>query len=79
MNVYVVVGTIENVYQEIIGGPFEAHPKKEIVRIFKDESAAENFVKNSQLKCPRKHSYGDTSYYKGGYYELEVETHEVEG
>lgn len=76
--VYVVVGTTENVYQDEIGGEFLPHPSKEIVRIFKKEQDAEDFIKNSKLKNPERKSYGDTSYYKGGYYELESETHTVE-
>jgi len=78
MNVYVVIGTRENVYQERIGGEFAAHPDKEIVKIFSNEIAANDFVKNCKLKQPTRKPYGDTSYYKNGFYDLEIETHTVE-
>lgn len=77
MRVYIVIGTTESVYQDEIGGPFLPHPDKEIVEVFSNREDAENFVKNSKLKKPERRSYGDTSFYKGGYYELEIEDHEV--
>lgn len=77
-SVHVVIGTRENVYQDTVGGNFEPHPEKEIVRIFTDESEAENFVRNSRLKTPKKQRYGDTAHYKQGYYELEIESHKLE-
>jgi hypothetical protein len=79
MRVYIVIGTTEGVYQDEIGGPFLPHPDKEIVEVFSKQEDAENFVKNRKLKKPERGSYGDTSFYKGGYYELEVEEHEVRG
>jgi len=78
MKVYIVIGTTEGVYQDEIGGNFVAHPDKEIVSVFAKQEDAENFVKNRKLKKPEKRSFGDTSHYKGGYYELEIEDHEVE-
>lgn len=77
MRVYIVIGTRENVYQDTIGGQFIAHPDKEIVEAFRTQEDAENFVKNSKLKKPKHERYGDTSFYKGGYCEMEVEDHEV--
>jgi len=77
MNVYIVMGEIEGVYQDEIGGPFVSHPRKEIVRVFSDKEAAENWVKTCKLSKPRKDSYGDTSYYRFGYYNMDVESHEV--
>lgn len=78
MKVYVVIGETENIYQDEIGGPFVPHPKKEIVRVFSSQEDAENFVGNMKLKEPQRMSYGDTSFYRGGYYEMEIEDHDVE-
>jgi hypothetical protein len=78
MRVYIVLGTRENVHQDTIGGEFVAHPDKEIVEVFRTQEDAENFVKNSKLKKSKRERYGDTSHYKGGYYEMEIEDHEVE-
>ena len=78
MNVYVVLGTKQNVYQDTIGGQFEPHPDKEIVKVFSDENKAKNFVENAKLAKPKKERYGDTSYYRGGYEDMEIETHSVE-
>jgi hypothetical protein len=43
------------------------------------EDAGEISSRIAILKKPERRSYGDTSFYKGGYYELEVEEHEVRG
>jgi len=78
MRVYIVLGAKENVYQDSIGTEFVAHPDKEIVEVFRTQRDAENFVRNRKLKKPEKISYGDTSFYKGGYYEMEIEDYEVQ-
>lgn len=78
MNIYVVVGEIEGVYQDEIGGPFVSHPRKEIVRVFSNKQTAEYFVQNCKLLKPKKERYGDTSYYKFGYYDMALESWEVE-
>lgn len=77
MTVYIVMGEIEGVYQDEIGGPFVSHPRKEIVRVFSDKETAENWVKTCKLSKPRKDSYGDTSCYKFGYCTMEIESHEI--
>jgi hypothetical protein len=77
MTVYIVMGEIEGVYQDEIGGPFLSHPRKEIVRVFSCKETAENWVKTCKLSKPRKDSYGDTSYYRFGYYDMDVESWEV--
>jgi len=77
MNVYIVMGEIEGVYQDEIGGPFVSHPRKEIVKVFANKQTAEYFVENCKLSKPKKERYGDTSYYKFGYYDMDVETWEV--
>jgi len=78
MTVYVVIGEKENVYQDEIGGPFLPHPDKEIVKVFSDEENARKFVADNKLTKRKKERYGDTSYYRNGYYDLEIESWEVE-
>lgn len=73
MVVYIVIGESECVYQDKIGGPFTEHPTKEIVTGFFKEKDAKNYIKNCKLKQPKHQSYGDTSYYKGGYFSMEYE------
>ena len=46
--------------------------------VFAKQEDAENFVKNRKLKKSKRERYGDTFHYRGGYYELEIEDHEVE-
>ena len=75
MQVYIVIGTKENVYQETVGGEFLPHPDKEIVRVFSSGEQARQFVATSKLAKPTRKSYGDTSYYRGGYYDMEIENH----
>ena len=78
MMVYIVVGEVEGVYQDEIGGPFVPHPRKEIVQVFSDFSDATKFVSDNKLTKSKRERYGDTSYYRNGYYSLEIETWEVE-
>jgi hypothetical protein len=78
MKVYVVLGTKENVYQDEIGGHFVPHPDKEVVKVFSSQESAENFIRNNKLNRPKKERYGDASYYKGGYCEMEIECAELE-
>ncbi len=78
MNVYIVVGTKENVFQDEIGGPFLPHPDKEIVQVFSDFSDATKFVSDNKLAKGKRERYGDTSYYRNGYYDLDIESWEVE-
>lgn len=77
MEIFIVIGTKENVYQDTIGGQFEPHPDKEIVKVFYDKDEAENFVQKSKLIKPKREPYGDTSYYRGGYIDMEIENHTV--
>jgi hypothetical protein len=78
MTVYVVIGEKENVYQDEIGGPFVPHPDKQIVKVFSDGESARKFVADSKLSKGKRQPYGDTSYYRNGYYDLEIESWEVE-
>lgn len=78
MNVYIVIGERENVYQDEIGGLFLPHPDKEIVKVFSDGESARKFVADSKLTKGKRQPYGDTSYYRNGYYDMEIESWEVE-
>ena len=78
MMVYIVIGEVEGVYQDEIGGPFLPHPRKEIVKVFSDGKSARKFVADSKLVMGKRQPYGDTSYYKNGYYDLEIESWDVE-
>ncbi len=68
----------ENVYQDKIGEPFEPHYDKEIVCGFLDLEKAKQFIVDSRLNKPIKKSYSGNQYYKGGYYEMDYETIEIE-
>lgn len=74
--VYIVTGTTESVGQNRIGGAFEASYSKECVAAFSTREAAEEFVKSHKLSkpVPVKFSFSGTEYFKGGFYEMEVET-----
>lgn len=78
MIVYVVIGEKENVYQDEIGGPFLPHPDKEIVRVFRDGESARKFMADNKLSKGKRQPYGDTVYYRNGYYDMEIESWEVE-
>ena len=78
MNIYIVIGTKENVYQDTVGGEFLPHPDKEIVNVFSDFSDATKFVADNKLAKGKRERYGDTCYYRNGYYDMEIESWEVE-
>jgi hypothetical protein len=78
MKVYIVIGTRENVFQDEIGGPFLPHPDKEIVQVFSDYANASKFVGDNKLAKGKRERYGDTCYYRNGYYDMEIESWEVE-
>jgi len=71
--IYVVVGKSENVYQDKIGGPFDAHPDTEPVEAFCSMEAAKDFILSQKLKKTKKVSYGDSYSYKGGFFEMHIE------
>jgi hypothetical protein len=72
--VYIVTGTTESVEQTRIGGNFEKSYSKECVAAFNTREAAEEFVKSHKLKKPVHFSFSGTRYFRGGFYEMEVET-----
>ena len=78
MTIYIVIGERENVYQDEIGGPFLPHSDKEIVKVFSDGESARKFVSDSKLTKGKRQPYGDTVYYRNGYYDMEIESWEVE-
>jgi len=77
MFVYIVIGVKENVYQDKIGGPFISHKNKELICGFKTEEECIEYIKNQRLNKPKKQRFGDTSYYKNGYLEMEYEIVEI--
>ena len=77
MTVYIVIGEKQNVYQDEVGGDFVPHQDKEIVAVFSDRESATNFVTDNKLAKSSQNRYGDISYYRNGYYDLEIESWEV--
>ena len=77
--IYIVLGEKQNVYQDQIGGDFTPHPFKEVVQAFTDYAEANKFILSQKLLAPQKKSYGDTSYYRGGYYDMELQSTELIG
>jgi hypothetical protein len=78
MTAYIIVGMKENVYQDNIGEPIEPNYDKEIVCGFFDLEKAKQYITDSRLDKPIKKSYSGNQYYKGGYYEMDYETVEIE-
>lgn len=72
--IYLVVGKMENVSQDGIGGEFKAHPSEEIVAAFYEEENAQKEIDKRLLKKEVHQSYGDSYWYRGGYYEMYIET-----
>ena len=72
--VYIVTGTTESVEQTRIGGNFEKSYSKECVAAFSTREAAIEFVKSHKLSKPVHFTFSGTKYFKGGFYEMAVET-----
>jgi hypothetical protein len=47
------------------------------VRVFSDFNDAIKFVDNNKLVKCKKQSYGDTAYYRNGYYDMEIQDYEI--
>ena len=77
MTIYIVLGEREGVYQEKIGEPFIAHPQKEVVKAFKSYEKANQFILSQRLSKPKRQRFGDTAYYKGDFYDMEIESTEL--
>ena len=68
MKVFIVVGSFEY---------YGAHGfKKEIVKVFKSNEDAIKFIEKSKVPVKSKSNRGN--FYKGGYYDLEIESHHIE-
>lgn len=79
MTVYIVIGTRQEVSQKYIGGSFEASYHKKMIMGFKSMELALKYIESKKLKTPIKNgSFSGTSYYKDGYYDMDVETVEIE-
>ena len=77
--IYVVVGTTEHVAQDTIGGPFTSQYTQEVVKAFESLKRAEEYIHQSRLDKPKQKAYAGKKYYRGGYYEMEVQSVELEG
>ena len=77
--IYVVVGTTEHIAQDRIGGPFTSQYTQEVVKAFEAFKRAEEYIHQRRLAKPKKEAYAGKMYYKGGYYEMEVQSVELEG
>lgn len=77
--IYVVLGTIEEIGQTYIGGDFEASYSKELVIAFNTRKQAQEYVNGQKLAKPKKDgTYSGVAYYKHGYYDLDIETVKLE-
>jgi len=54
---YVLIGEVNEIYQERIGEPFEDHYSQERIALFDNEKDAKDYIKNSRLKVPKKSSF----------------------
>ena len=77
MTIYVILGTRECVSQDKIGEAFVPHPTKEVVTVFTSYEKANQYILAQRLKTPKRKSYSDTSYYKGGFYDMEIQGTEL--
>ena len=77
MNVYVIIGEREELYQELYDEDFRSHITTEIVAIYKSKSDAEFFISKNKLKTPKRESFSGTSNYKTGHKYLKIEEHTV--
>lgn len=76
-SIYIVLGEREGVYQDKIGEAFITHPYKEVVKAFESYEEANKFILSQRLKKPKKMPHGDTSYYKNGFYDMEIQSTEL--
>jgi|688.fasta_scaffold1404073_2 hypothetical protein len=74
-HLYIVIGEIEHIGQKFIGGDFSASYSREPVAAFDTYEKAAKYVESQKLKRPRKEgTYSGTAHYRGGYYDMEVES-----
>jgi len=78
MTVYIIVGEIQEVSQEQIGGRFVTYNYDEIVRVFDSEEKATAFIESNRLKKPKKKNFSGIEYYKTGHYNLEIVQYSVD-
>lgn len=75
---YIVMGITEDIGQKVIGGNFESSYDKNPVYAFKSRSAADAFIESQKLKKPQtRRAFQGDAYFKGGFYEMEVEEVEL--
>jgi len=78
LQIYVIIGTRENVSQDEIGGPFVPHPTDELITAFCSETRAQEFISSQRLSQKKSRPRSDTAYYKNGYYDMKYESIFVE-
>jgi len=75
--IYCIIGIKQIVGQIKIGGPFVTDYSREVVRAFRSQEDADNYIAANMLSKPKKESYSGKQYYKGGFYELVIEEVEL--
>ena len=74
-HVYIVMGDTEHIGQEFIGSIFSTSYTREPVAAFDTHEKAAKYVESKELKRPRKGgTYSGTAYYRGGYYDMKIES-----
>ncbi len=63
-NLWVVIGTIEEVYQTKIGGNFDTDYTDEEVALFTDPKKAQNWINKHKLATPKRQTYAGTKTFK---------------
>lgn len=70
-------GTINSVYQEIIGEPFLDHRREELIATFDTAEQAKVYIKKNTLKNPVHESFSATKYFRQNSLLWECESAEV--
>ena len=77
-----IIGELEEVSQEHIGGDFVSEYSYEVVATFDEESLAEEYIKESKLKQRKRVTYGSDIVFKSGsllrpYVSARIEKYEI--
>ena len=76
---FVIIGTKNEVYQEIIGESFLDHYEDEVVATFDNEKDAKTYIRESKLKTPIRESFSAQITFKKGSLLRDYEDARVEG
>ena len=55
-----IIGTSNDVYQDKIGEPYLDHYAEEVIATFDTKEMAEDYIKKSRLKQPKRRSFAST-------------------